>query len=333
MNRENAHSSSSPRYDWLEEALLAVCQNAFPSESVLRVHSLTRRMQRIGAHCDYEFILQLTGGEIRLALRLYQGTFSLWGFSDRVKSARAYTAMRRAYKAGVPAPFPYTFTSQRIPFGKPYVLHDPGDGRRWWNVEDSLRPAQGQLVTSMAEELVKLHHAVAPDPDWIPAVEVGGVLYQIWNRIAPIAGDELTRCFEKASRKFQDEEVDARAMLHGQFDLDHLLIKNGVIRTITDWEFAACGDPRWDVAYASLSLQRGRDHSLSNQFVSHYANLSQASLEHLPLWEGLVALRDWALSVWLESLDEKSFQSVAGLQTPLMNKKDVMREHALHVFS
>ncbi|MGC9329800.1 MAG: phosphotransferase family protein [Candidatus Hinthialibacter sp.] len=332
MKRENVYLSSSPRYDWLEDALLTVCQNAFPRESVLRVHSLTRRMQRIGAHNDYEFILQLTDAEIRLALRLYQGIFSLWGFSDRAKSTRACRAMSLAYQAGVPAPFPYAFTSQRIPFGKPYVLHDPGDGRRWWDVEDSLRPAQSQLASSMAEELVKLHYTVEPDLQRIPAVKAGGVLQQIWNRISNIADDELTHCFEQALRIFHEEEGQAAAMLHGQFDLDHLLIKNSVIRTITDWEFAAFGDPRWDVAYASLSLQQKGDHSLSNLFVAHYANLSQQPLEHLPLWEGLVALRDWALCVWLESLDKKSFLSIAGLQTPLISKKDVMRNHALQVF-
>lgn len=330
MNLENRQPSRT--YDWLEDALLTVCRQAFPSEASLRIHSLKTRVHRVSAHRDYEFVLQSPDTEIRLALRLHYGLFSLWGSSDRVKPAREYSAMLHAYQSGVPAPFPYGFTTSDQPFGKPYLLHDPGDGQRWWDIEESLRVIQGETAYGLAEELVKLHYAVAAKHPLIPSVEVCHVMKRLWNQVSSIASDELRRCFEKCRKELQSLKPIPEVMLHGQFDLDHLLLLNGKIRTITDWEHAAFGDPRWDIAHTSLSLQRGRERSLSNQFVSHYVQMAEMQLEHIHLWEGIVALRNWAHSAWLRSLDGKSFQSLAGLQTPLIDQEDWMRERAMNVF-
>lgn len=331
VNQENTKNNRT--YDWLEDALLTVCRNAFPREASLSVHSLSPRLHRVSAHRDYEFVLQSPDTEIRLALRLHHGLFSLWGAPDRIKPAREYSAMLHAYQSGIPTQFPYGFTTSEQPFGKPYLLHDPGDGQRWWEMEDSLRLVQGEMIHLLAEELVKLHGAATAHHPLIPDIDAYSVIKQLWNRIAQIASDELKRCFDNCRREIQTIPPLPGVMLHGQFDLDHILIQSGRIRTITDWEHAAFGDPRWDIAYTSLSLQLGRERSLANQFVSQYAQLAELSVEHLGFWEGLVALRDWAHSVWLRSLEGKSFHSIVGLQTPLIDREDIMRERALNQFS
>lgn len=331
VSRENIKSNRT--YDWLEDALLTVCRNAFPSEASLRVHSLSLRLHRVSAHRDYEFLLQSPDTEIRLALRLHHGLFSLWGAPDRIKPAREYSAMLHAYQSGIPAPFPYGFTTTDLPFGKPYLLHDPGDGQRWWELEESLRLAQGEMVNSLAEELAKLHFTSIPQHPLVPSVDAYSTMKQLWNQIANIASDELKRCFEACRRELPSIDQTPGVMLHGQFDLDHLLVQNGKIRTITDWEHAAFGDPRWDIAYTALSLQRSRERNLANQFISHYAQQTQTSIDNIGFWEGMVALRDWAHSVWLRSLEGKSFYSIVGLQTPLIDREDAMRERAMEQFS
>ena len=331
MNRENTQKSKT--YDWLEDALLTVCRNAFPSEASLRVHSLKRRVNRVCAHRDYEFYLQSPDTEIRLALRLHCGLFSIWGTADRIKPAREYSASLHAYQSGVSATFPYGFTTSDQPFGKPYLLHDPGDGLRWWEIEESLRVVQGETIHYMAEELVKLHYAVSAKHPLIPTVDVHSVMKRIWNRVSNFASDELRKCYEQCLKDLKRVETPLEVMLHGQFDLDHLLLQNGRIRTIIDWEHAVFGDPRWDVAHTSLSLQRGKERSFSNQFVSHYSQLAEMRIEDIGLWEGLTALKNWMLSVWLQSLDEKSFQSIAGVQTPWLDRENEMQERALSQFA
>ncbi len=330
----NTERNPNPRtYDWLEDALLTVCRNAFSEESSLLVHSLLPRIHRVYPHRDYKFLLQSSDAEIHLVLRLYHGSFSIWSSVDRQKSAREYSALFQSYQVGIPVSFPYGFTTSEIPFGKPYLLQDPGDGQPWWDVEDSLRLIQGEIVHDLAEELAKVHFALRTPPPLIPTVEFHDVMKQLGSRVMGIAGDDLKRCFDRCLHDMEDIEPLPDVLLHGQFDLDHLLLKNGRIRTIMDWEFAAFGDPRWDLAHTCLSLQRGKERSLSNQFIARYSQITGIQVDHLILWEGMVALRNWALSTWLRSLDEKVFLSIAGLQTPLIDREDAMRERALDQFS
>ena len=312
---------------------MSVCRNAFPNEASLRIHSLKPRVHRVNPHRDYEFFLKSRDTEIRLALRLHYGLFSLWSTADRIKPAREYSAMLHAYQGGSSAPFPYGFTTSDKPFGKPYLLHDPGDGQRWWEIEDSLRQTQAETVKLLAEELAKLHYAVTARHPLIPTVKTDQIVRELMVRLSNKMSDELQRCFDVCRRELSTIEPLPNVLLHGQFDLDHVLIKKGKIRTITDWEHSAIGDPRWDIAHTALSLQLGKDRSLANQFTACYSQFSQISIDSILFWEGLSALRNWAICHWLHSLEEKSYKSIAGLQIPLFNHEDAMRERALQQFS
>jgi aminoglycoside phosphotransferase (APT) family kinase protein len=184
----------------------------------------------------------------------------------------------------------------------------------------------------MADELAKLHNLVPPNHPLLPKVDVFTILRTLKQRVVHLDNQELLRCFENCEQQLRDLAGWTPVLLHGSYELDHILIKNGQVRSVCNWEYAAVGDPRWDVAYASLSLQRKHDHSLANRFVSRYVQLTDVPMENLAFWEGLIALRGFALSQWLRSLTNRSFEAVAGLKTPLFDLEAENRAHALQQF-
>ncbi len=319
--------------DWFEDAVLSVCHQFFPTEPALSIHSVSPRLNRFPGHHDFDFICRSPDAEFKVMLRLTQGRLSIWEGIEHEKYQKEYGVMLHAYQAGYPAPFPYGVGVTKRPFGSPYLLMDPGDGSRWWEVNNSLRAVQIEVVDSLADQLALLHQAVSPAHPRVPVIEVGSVLNQLWARVAHLKEDELIRCFEGCWNQCPSISSLPPVLLHGSFDLDHVLIQNGKVRTVIEWEHAAAGDPRWDVAHCSITLQQPRDRFLANRFLARYVQNTGTPMESISFWEGLVALRFYALIRWLRSLDERSFEAVAGRQTNLVAREEEMRARALRQFT
>ncbi len=324
---------STKSYDWLEDALLTVCQKLFPMESSVKVHSISPRLNRIFPHQDYDFSLQLPDTDLRMILRLHHGIFSFWSGTENLKTSKEYSVMRHAYQNSYPVPFPYIFSSSHQPFGWPYLIMDPGDGIRWWEIGESLRMLQEQLVNSLAEQLASLHLSIPTNHPLIPVVTPENLLKQLDLRVRQLGNQELIACIQNAHEQSLKQVEYPQVLVHGCFNMDNMLILNNKVRTVINWEHAAIGDLRWDVAHTSLSLQRDNDRSLANIFIARYVQLIGDSLENLNFWEGLVALRSFAYSQWIRSLDEKSFETVVGLQTDLFDHENYYRTRALKQFS
>jgi len=312
--------------------LLCVCRKVFPAEAELRVHSIEPRVNRNSPHQDYDFQLDGDDTHFRLILRLHHGLFSVWGGTEKIKSAKVFSVMRHVYQQGIAAPFPYLFDASQKPFGWPYLVMDPGDGTRWWEGPDSLRQVQEQYAEAMAEELAKLHTHVNPEHPLLPRVDVRSLLRQLKTRTRSLEDEELERCFKGCAIQLNEIAGLTPVVLHGQYDVDQVLISNGRIRTILNWENAAIGDPRWDLAHASLSLEREHDRSVSNRFLARYAQVSGIPAEDIAFWEGVIALRAFALSRWLRSLDERSFKAIMGRQINLFCGDFDYRKRALKQF-
>ena len=324
---------STKSYDWLEDALLTLCRKVFPLEISLRVHSIEQKPNRLSPHRDYLFYLVSSDTEFRMQLRLHFALFSLWSGTEDLKTAKEYSVMRHAYQHGYPAPFPYCFSPSLRPFGYPYLVMDAGDGRGWWEMEASLSAVHERTVDAMADLLAQLHLTVPARHPLIPPVETCGVVKRLWSRVLSLGDEELTQCFQGCYRQLEQQIALPSVLLHGCFEMENILLLNGNLRMVTNWEHAALGDPRWDVAYTSLSLHRGNDRSPANRFIARYVQKTDTPMEDLGFWEGLVALRGYALSRWLRALDEKSYKTVAGMQTNLFPLEDVYHAVALKQFT
>ncbi|MBD3265403.1 phosphotransferase [bacterium] len=313
-------------HDWLESAILNVCQKAFPSEDHLSVDSIAPREESVCPHQDYTFFLRSPDAEFRILLRLHYGFFSFWQGTDDNKSWREFSILRHVYRLGYPAPFAYSFSGSCLPFGRSFVVMDPGDGERWEDFQDSFREVQEKIVDSMAEEMVKLHHSIEPAISILEDVEIQPLFRLLWQRVSGLKDMGLERFFRACEKRIQGLEPLDPVLVHGSMDLRNVLIQNDYVRTVLNWEHAILGDPRWDVAYTKLAIQKETDRSLANRFVESYTNRAGMELHDLDIWEGLVALKMYALAQWLKSLDDRSLFAVAGLRSLLLSWDDFFEE-------
>jgi hypothetical protein len=55
-------------------------------------------------------------------------------------------------------------------------------------------------------------------------------------------------------------------------------------------------------------------------------------VDHLDVWEGLVALRMYTLSRWLHHIDERSRENILGLRTTLFDHEEFYKNKLNAVF-
>lgn len=319
-------------YVWLEDAILTVCKSVFPFETTLKVHSINRAQYRNFPHKDYYFTLESSDAEFHLILRLHHGMFSLWSGTENIKTAKEYSVMRHVYQHGIPSPFPYCFSAKERPFGRAYIIFDAGDGVPWWQNGGSLRTMQEETVESMADQLAKLHSVVPAKHPLLPSIDTTSVLKNLKQRTAALKNQELSTCIKNAMKQLESIPRTHPVVVHGQYELENTLIKNNRIRSIVNWEHAAITERCWDVAFTSISLQQKDDRSLANRFLARYVQQTDAPIKNLDFWEGLVALRHYALSEWIRTLDEKSYSAIVGHQTKLLADVETMKTKAHHLF-
>ncbi|MDX9752539.1 MAG: phosphotransferase [bacterium] len=309
-----------------------MCRKAFPSERRLSIDTVVSRTQAATPHQEYSFFMRTEDTDLRILLRLYFGLFSVWGLMDEIKAGKEYAVLRHVYKEGYPAPFSYAFSAAMQPFGRPYLIADPGDGEPWFQFLDSFREVQEKIIASLAGEMVKLHRSIEPRHPLLPIIEIEPLFQRLWARVAGQRDQALKQCLERCLNQMTGLDPLPPVLLHGCLDLDHVLIQTDTIRTVTNWEHAAIGDPRWDVAYTALAVRQAVDRPLAERFVQEYITRSGVSLEHMEKWEAMVALRMYTLCQWVQSLDDKSNRTVTGTHLKFLEQKDFYRERAFSVF-
>lgn len=318
-------------YDWLEDAILSVCRPVF-IEHAIEIESLTPRPQRVSPHQDFLFTLRSPDTEMKLHLRLSHGRFSLWKGTDTNKTTREFSALRLAYQHGIPVPFAFTYGPGRTPFGYPYIIMDAGDGAFWWENEKGFVSQQEEIIDDFAQRIAQIHAQITPQNPLIPPIFVSDVITLIRQHLEQQEDETALGWLRNCADQLGDVETLPAVLLHGNLHLDAIMMRNGAIRALTGWEHAAIGDPRWDIAQASLSLQQAGDRALANRFIARYTEQVDWSTTPIEVWEGLIALRNYALSGWLRSLDATGFQNIVGLQTDLFDLEEWHREFAQSCF-
>lgn len=189
-----------------------------------------------------------------------------------------------------------------MPVPAPELLWLDGDGRVFARPALAMTHLPGQSALSL----------LATDPDVVRDRLLDAITTVSWVPVVTaehlpkvLAGDQLATWFEVGSAAFSgdglappdlqrrlterlDEAVgdDPRVpvVMHGDLHAGNLLVDDGQLSGLVDWDRAAIGDPRVDVAYAAVSLalaggvamgrelldvdlERGGDHSDLDAFI------------------------------------------------------------------
>jgi len=169
-----------------------------------------------------------------------------------------YSLIESVYACGVCAPEPLALDRGDKVFGSPFMLMEKMPGEclgHMYNIPD-LRSAP--LVTDIAEKLAAVHH--------IPLTKFGAEINGANSRSSDkalewITGSEaawkasnlpsvaFASAFEWLRCHVDLYDDSPRALVHGDYGLNNLLISGDRVTGILDWEHAHIGNPSYDLGY------------------------------------------------------------------------------------
>jgi aminoglycoside phosphotransferase (APT) family kinase protein len=244
---------------------------------------------------------------------------------------REYVVMEALAETDVPVPKAVAYCDDPDVIGAPFYVMERVGGTPYREAEqlEALGPAAtARICEAMVDTLVRLH---AVDP---VAVGLGGfgrpsgfVTRQLdrWGR--QMAGslqrriegsDDLLEALRVQATTIPDVSLEdgTAAIVHGDYRLDNLLISDGHVTAVLDWEMATLGDPLTDLAllvvYSSMTeifdVPELGDASRAPGFlgpeatIARYADQSHRSIDALPFY---LALAHYKLAVICEGIHRR----------------------------
>jgi aminoglycoside phosphotransferase (APT) family kinase protein len=170
-----------------------------------------------------------------------------------------FVVLRAVHRAGIPAPEPILVEPDASVLGQPFLLMRRVAG----SADAGGKPREVGL--ELARLLARLHTL---DPEKLDAgfraiprnaAECADLLLDHWHAIwlakklepAPI----LVRAFGWL-RTHRPERVSRISVVHTDVGLHNLLVQDGRILALLDWEFARVGDPADDLGYARPHVEK-----------------------------------------------------------------------------
>jgi aminoglycoside phosphotransferase (APT) family kinase protein len=244
--------------------------------------------RQTGARVRLEGVRSMTGGATREAFRL-DATIERPGEASAVHplvllvfrrggqrafgAAEEFRLLEALGRAGAPVPRPFAAGEEAL--GRPFYLMEyvPGEaiGRRIVR-EERFAAAREVLPGQLARALAAIHRVPVDDGafDFLPGAKPGEPiaasevdrLEQLYRMVAV----ELHPVFELTLRwlraNFPAAAGDgAPALVHGDFRIGNVLVDEGGLRAVLDWELAHRGDPLEDLGWICVRSWRfGNDH-------------------------------------------------------------------------
>ncbi len=247
-----------------------------------------------------------TGATTQVYVRVYQGYMSWWTFLAPDLPQREQIALRIATRAGMPVP-PVLLVAQMPDMLM--VRRVPGEPGRIPNT-----PAKAAQV---ADLLARLHAAPVHDEDRarLPDISLAKLLPRLmsWAEEAGILA--LRQELYAIAERFADVGERSGSFIHGDWHSGNYLSDEQGITAILDWEEAAVGDPRFDVANAAAEIQRSTP-ELADHFLSQYEAHAGFAVGDPRIWIDLAYLRSRLISALVKH------RLAHGQRLPSLNPED-----------
>jgi aminoglycoside phosphotransferase (APT) family kinase protein len=209
-----------------------------------------------GGSSKYTMTIQLagvTGLPESIVLRGDSITSAGYGGASSIDE---YRLLKILYAHGVCVPKPLAVEASGTVFGSPFMLVEKRPGGMIGHMFD-LPPPNKVTGCDVAQKLAAIHCVpVSGIGDWVrganvqtskqvaATIEESYANWQALQRPSPM--------FE-AAFKWLRENVEimdrSRGLVHGDYGLQNLLIDNGKVAAVLDWEFFHIGNPAYDLGY------------------------------------------------------------------------------------
>ncbi|MDQ2732121.1 MAG: aminoglycoside phosphotransferase family protein [Armatimonadota bacterium] len=225
-------------------------------------------------------------------LRVYTGYLSWWTLATPDLPQREWTAWRVATRAGLPIPRTF-FTNQDEP---PLAIQAVALGDDLWNHLNAV------VITDFAQLLVRMHRAPLEDDDKLHLPDV--TLPPLMKRFArwaaeseDSAGAGMVRALTARLESFGERPA---AFIHGDSHFGNYLSDGQAITAILDWEEAAQGDPRLELAVVDTCLRRQVSVELADLFLRSYEETAGWKIGSLDPWREVLQLRHRLTCGWVK---------------------------------
>ncbi len=204
-------------------------------------------------------------------------------------AADEFKLLTALHSAGLPVPQPYFVDASGKIFDMPYIVLEFIDGETDFaptNMDDFLR--------QMATVLAKLHRLDLSQHDFafLPTRDAS---ISAWLKNPPATLDDSlqeSRIRQTLESAWRFPNMNPAGLLHGDFWVGNLLLKNGGLAGVVDWEDATLGDPLSDLAVSRLEILWAFGADAMHTYTRHYqAAMPALDYTNLPLWDVYAASR------------------------------------------
>lgn len=234
-----------------EDALCRFIVAQYPREQDIRIaksHFLS------GGHSKYTMGIELSGArDLPASLILRADAGAGFGGSSVVEE---YRLLKILHEHGAQVAKPLAIEESGAVFGSPFMLVEKRPGRSIGHMF-ILPPPNAATARDIATQLAKIHNIPA---EAFGAATAGAgtttraqVLAWIDQSYASWKSLKTPGALLEASFRWLRDNIDRyqgrRALVHGDYGLNNLLIHDDRLSCILDWEFAHIGNPAYDLGY------------------------------------------------------------------------------------
>lgn len=225
-------------------------------------------------------------------LRVYTGFCSWWTLATPDLPQREWTAWRVAARAELLIPRTLFTSDGELPVAIQAVA--PGDDL--WN---HLNPV---VISHLAGVLAQMHRVPLEEEDRrsLPDVTLPALMERFAGWAAEAEDPKGAGMVREMAGELQRFGERPPVFIHGDSHFGNYLSDGNTITAILDWEEAARGDPRLDLAVVDTCLRLQVSVELADQFLHVYEEKAGWSIGALEPWRELLRLRHRLTCGWVK---------------------------------
>jgi len=199
--------------------------------------------------------IEMPAGEITQWVLRQHGALTL-ELNPRIAAAE-YRLLQILHAAGVPVPAPHYLEPTGALLGSPCIVVDYIEGQ-------SGIPAAGRehYLEQLASWLARIHAIDASAMGFLPRRDLDPA-----QQVGPVA------------------QANPPVLLHGDFWPGNVILRDGEVVGVIDWEDAAIGDPLADLASTRIELLWAFDHDAMDRVTELYLAMTKVDPGNLAHWD------------------------------------------------
>lgn len=284
------------------DAILSACRNIFPDRAGLSIQSINPLST--SSHPMVAFFLHGASDRPQpLIFRRYASPLSWHHLGEIDRAAREDSVLRALQGCDLPVP-------PAVGYGRDdsgeWLIQGALPGRNWWlpiGLVDFERVLPG-IVRQHVRHLARLHSldtaSLVKQAD-LPVITIQGVIDHT-RELAREASDlDVVSAFDDVARLLVEVEEREPRLIQVDNHISNVLVNAaGEVAGWVDWDDAALGDPRWDVAALANSLRGDYQlHALAARAIADYGRETVRPVKGLTAWTALFAVLRWAGAAWM----------------------------------